>query len=302
MDQVLGREVSRVQILETQLIVRESCGCRVRLSSTGQSIIPEPVSQAPVSLNFETEFAHRRQALRVELARAARGEFHGVVNWEDRLIAHFVDLITGGGNEFIPELSRLLTKISNGNGDISRFQDVISAFRRVAIPCCGNDQRLISQSIERAEASKRLSLERFTRTLVDVGTTLTSSYNLGDLQAAVESELPKLGITACYLAIYNPLSLTGDNPTFEARLVAGYDGAQPLQLIGATFPSQRLAPPEIWPPARTSRFLVLPLFLKGRNLGFVMLESTTQGSVIEMVRGQLSVALYGSLLASKRPV
>src|SRR5690606_28594521 len=35
MDQILGREVPRMQVMQTHLVIRESCGCSLRLSSTG---------------------------------------------------------------------------------------------------------------------------------------------------------------------------------------------------------------------------------------------------------------------------
>jgi hypothetical protein len=52
--------------------------------------------------------------------------------------------------------------------------------------------------------------------------------------------------------------------------------------------------------ARTSHFQVLPLFLNGHNLGFALVESRAQAAVLEMVRAQLSIALYGALLANNR--
>jgi hypothetical protein len=252
--------------------------------------------------------------LRVELARAARGEFPGAANWEERLIATFVSSVLSTNSDFNTELTRLLGPIANASGDVSRFQDVISAFRRVAIPCCESQPELrariedilqearllTAQTAERAEASKRLSLENFTRTLVEVGAALMGTYDLEKLCEAIYVELPRVGITTCYLNTYSNPKLNGGAPSTSVKLVCAYDGERRLISEVMTYPATELVPSALWPVARTSHFQVLPLFLNGLNLGFALVESRAQAAVLEMVRAQLSIAVYGALLANDR--
>lgn len=325
MDQLQGREVPRMQMLQTHLVVRESCGCDLRLSSTGQGLHPDA---APTSspIGFAQAFSRRKQSLKAELQRAARGEFPGLGAWEDRLMSSFsqeLEAVPRAGEqakadatesgEFLELLSQFVGMVAQADGDVTRWHDVVTAFRRYSIPCCGDDLELLSAAedllqearmatayaVERHEARKRMTLERNTRRLLNVGAALTGSFDLKELSKAIQAELPALGISACYVAVYEPFGAKRHNHLPElARLVAGFDNGTQLVVTDEQFRPHQLAPVAVWPPPRQSRFTVLPLFLKGADLGFALVESkTAPGSVLEFVREQLSIALFGASLS-----
>lgn len=312
MDQIVGREVPQLQQLQAHLIMRESCGCELRLSSTGQSISTE--SKPAAAGDFSEAFARRRQMLRAEMTRAARGDFHHLENWEERLLSRFGEQLTSGGSAFIDELKQQVAVVFNHDEDVSRWHDIVTALRRVALPCCTtpelrtlaedmlDEARLVTtQAVERAQAQKRFRLERFMRTLVEVGSALTASYDLDALARSIRSELPRLGVTACYVAVYQPFELKApDSNPPRAQLVAAFDGQESLMVSSLPFEAPQLAPDALWPPARLHRMTVLPLFLKEHDLGFAVLEGP-HGSLSEMIRSQLSIALYGALLARAHP-
>lgn len=310
MDQILGREVPRLQVLQTQLVVRESCGCSMRLSSTGRSQFPEPNTLGEQS--FATAFDAQQQSLRAELARAARGEFHSLGSWEEGLITALREDIGGGQVRFTDELSKRIAQVANSGGDMSRWHDIITAFRRVAVPSCGGDaplraraedtlheaRLLTAHAVERAEAQKRITAEKFTRSLQRAGAAIAGSFDVAALDVAVREHLPGLGIVACYISAYAPVEQIDSAPLTEARLLCGYDPQHESGIVEpAAFPSTSLTPPSVWPFARAHRLTVLPLFLRDKQLGFALVESHgVAGSVIEMVRAQLSIALYGIVL------
>jgi phosphoserine phosphatase RsbU/P len=327
MDQLQGREVPRMQMLQTHLVLRESCGCSLRLSSTGQSLHPD-VSPTSSPIGFAQAFSRRKQSLKAELQRAARGEFQGLGAWEDRLIASFaaeMDALSKGqgakdatgesvpAGEFLEQLSQFVSTVAQADGDVTRWHDVVTAFRRYSIPCVGTDLELYSAAedllqdarmatayaVERHEARKRMTIERFTRQLVNVGSALTGTFDLTELSRAIQSELPALGITACYVAVYEPFGARQHTHLPElARLVAAFDNGFEVTAIGEQFRPHQLAPTSCWPPPRQSRFTVLPLFLKGAELGFALVESkTAPGAVLEFVREQLSIALFGASIS-----
>lgn len=333
MDQLQGREVPRVQMLQTHLVVRESCGCSLRLSSTGQSLHPDAAPESTPG-GFAAAFSRRRQSLKAELQRAARGEFQGLGTWEDRLIACFAKELEAveaqtanassasvppsnpGNSQFLETLSQFVSAIAQADGDVTRWHDVVTAFRRYAIPCCGGQLALLSAAedllqearmatayaVERHEGRKRMAAERFTRRWVSAGAALTSTYDLEALADAIRSELPALGISACYVSVYEPFTFRPQGQALpdRARLVTVFDVNAKLPSVGQPFAVQQLAPPELWPLARQTRMALLPLFLKGLDLGFVLIESkTASGAVMEFVREQLSIALYGALMAGK---
>jgi hypothetical protein len=213
-------------------------------------------------------------------------------------------------------LSQFVGNVAQSDGDVTRWHDVVTAFRRYAIPCCGSDLQLYSAAedllqdarmatayaVERHEARKRMTFERFTRKLLDVGAALTGTFDLKELSRAIQTELPSLGISACFVAVYEPFGTKHQNHVPElARLVAGFDNGSELSVAGEQYRPQLLAPPSVWPLARQSRFTVLPLFLKGSDLGFALVESkTAPGPVLEFVREQLSIALFGASLSLSR--
>ncbi len=313
MDQILGREVPRMQVMQAHLVIRESCGCSLRLSSTGQGLHPD--SSRALEKGFAAAFAKRRQSLKAELQRAARGEFQGLGQWEDQLLDAFAAHLQGEKLDFLEQLAQYVATVANAGGDVRRWHDVVSAFRRVALPCCGADFELrataedilqdarmaTADAVERFEARKRVELERFARRLVSVGSALAGAFDLQQWSNAVKQELPKLGVTACYVAAYEPMTI---NPragsTERATLVAAFDSQLQIDYHRESFDLQSLAPVSVWPPARQHRFIALPLFHAGVDLGFTLVEcNDAPGTVLEAVREQLSIGLYGSLLAQR---
>lgn len=328
MDQLIGRDVPQLQILQTQLILRESCGCSLRLSASGQSQFPEPTVEGVT--NFETAFAARQPSLRGEMARVARGEFHSLGPWEEELIRSFQESITGGGSRFTEELSRRISQVANAGGELSRWHDIVTAFRRVAVPSTSSEPllrqrcdevlheaRLITaQAVERAEARKRLTASRYTRVLQQAGSTIASSTTLESLDNALHQALPRLGISAWYVSVYSPNVTVGTNLPAEARLVSASadsatstlpkpnsDSAHPPPLYTpsrAVFPIKELVPQAARPAKRLYRLTTVPLFLHDQQLGFALIDSHgVEGSVVEALRASLSIALYGCLLTER---
>ena len=318
MDQVQGRQVSQTQMLQTHLVVRESCGCEMLLTSTGQG---QHAESSPVTMNATDDFKallmQREQTINLEFARAARGEFSSSPGWQMRLLGAFTEEVIGNDQAFVRVFRQLVKDTANSGADVARWHDVISGLRRLAIPCAAarNEQRALAEdllqqarlvtanAVERAQAKKRFDLERFMRTLTDVSGALAASYGLQDLSECIHHQLPRLGITACYLAVHEPFTFDREESADASRCVVAYDKNVPVPgARGSVFPTREVGPAELWPPERLYHFSVLPLFLKGRSMGYALLECRSgKGTVIEVVREQLSVALFGALLHNNAP-
>lgn len=324
MDQLNGRDVPQLQILQTQLILRESCGCSLRLSASGQSQFPEPTGEANV--DFEAAFAARQWSLRTEMARVARGEFHSLGPWEDELIRSFQETITGGQSRFTEELSRRIAQVANAGGELSRWHDIVTAFRRVAVPSTNSvpilrercedvlhEARLIvAQAVERAEARKRLTASRYTRALQEAGSTIASAASAEALDLALHAYLPRLGIAAWYVSAYSPgvsvgsplprdgylLSASADLSTSQTPKPNAESSHPPSSTpTHPVFPLKDLVPHGVRSNKRLFRLTLVPLFLHDQQLGFALLDSHgVEGSVVEALRASLSIALYGCTL------
>lgn len=323
MDQIRGRQVAPLQTLGTHLVVRDSCGCVLQLTSTGQSqVVEESVpSQRGTNEDFNTAFQRFRAPLQAELARVARGEFSSFAGWDLELVQAFSDQVAVRDSSFSQTLSQLLGRVRAKGQDVGRLQDVITAFRRFALPCTGDDHQLrahvenvlqeariiIASVAQRAHGERAIELERFAIRLSEVGAALMRTFDLAELAKAVCRELPRLGVEAFYLCAYE--SEAGGAPASglpaRSRLIAGFDSELEVVLDSpaeATFETAALLPASLKPGAApgTRQMTVLPLFLKDESLGYCLVQARGgKSSVLEVVREQLSAALYGAKLAAR---
>lgn len=323
MDSIHGRKVSPLQTLETHLVVRESCGCQLQLTSTGQSQFAEEAADASSASSspegFAAAFQRFRQPLQAELARVARGEFSGFPGWDSNLLSTFSDQVTGKNTAFVQGLGQLVGQVYSKGLDVNRFQDIITAFRRFALSCCGDDHKLrthaenvlqearlvVAHATERSQAERGIELERFALLLSDINAALTRTYDLDELCKAACTVLPKLGIQTFYLCGYDADAEVPEGQLPQrARLLAGFDVALDIYVDSpaeATFPTADLLPAKLKAGGETRQLSVLPLFLKGRSLGYCVVQVRgVRSAVLESVREHLSVALFGARLEANR--
>jgi hypothetical protein len=212
-------------------------------------------------------------------------------------------------------LGQLVGRVYNKGLDVNRFQDIITAFRRFALSCCGDDLKLrthaenvlqearlvVAHATERSQAERCIELERFALLLSDINAAMTRSYDLGELSKAACTVLPKLGIQTFYLCGYQTDTDVSDGQLPErARLLAGFDlGLEFLvdSPAEATFPTAELLPATLKAGTETRQLSVLPLFLKGQSLGYCVVQvRAVRSAVLETLREHLSVALFGARL------
>lgn len=322
MDQNAGRKVAQVQTLQTHLVVRESCGCVLQLTSTGQSQVVDhaAASQRGVEQHFNAAFQRFRQPLLAELARVARGEFSAFAGWDGELIDGFARQVATRDNSFTQALSQLVGQIRGKGQDVARLQDVLTGFRRFALPCGGEDRELcthienvlqearaiVSLAIERSHGERTVELERFVVTAGEVGTALMRTFDLAELAEAACNELPRLGIEAFFLCLYEHDDGDAGLPS-RSRLLAAFDPERGVLVkTPATelFHTASLLPTGLLPaggaPALTRQFSVLPLFLKGRDLGYCLIQARGgRSTLLETLRDQLSTAVYGAWLSGQ---
>jgi DNA-binding LacI/PurR family transcriptional regulator/signal transduction histidine kinase len=305
---IAGEEGRNRLVLHTELVARRSCGC-YSVTSRATALPDAPENGAP----DEDAFFTRRDTILQNLARAARAP-HGVnPGWEQRLLEAFLsDLYGGNSGGFLEHIETRLYRVREAGGDMSSWQDVITALRWQGLPCLAHDQvrraraedlwqqahMLIGTMAERAQAQSRLRAERWARTVSQTGEAMITAFDVISLVNAVAEQFPRLGIRSCYLALYEGRT----RPAPESRLILAFDDARPAgsQPVGVAFPSQQLVPPEMLPTDRRTTYVVEPLFFKEEQLGFVLFEmGPPEGAIYEALRDQVSAALKGSLLVQQ---
>jgi DNA-binding LacI/PurR family transcriptional regulator/signal transduction histidine kinase len=330
-----GRAGSERVILRTELVTRRSCGCLPRAASARGAPGPAPPPRAsdparperasnpappprasepaPLPDSLDAALAAARDGIIEAMARAARSTAPDHDAWAERLLDAFLaDLEDPSKATFLAACDALVRAEVLAGGDGDAWQDILSAMRRLLLPLLApsaerhaiaedlwHEARIsLGSAAVRAQASQRVSSQRFARVLGEIGTAFITAFDLDTLTNTIAAELPRLGITSCYLSLYE-----GERASLEtSRLLLAYDAAAeaPLRPADPVFPSRRLAPDGLLPLGRRSEMIVEPLFFKEEHLGFVLFEmGPRSGVVYEILRDQLSAALKGALLVKQ---
>lgn len=291
--------------LETQLVVRRSCGCLLApVRKTGFSRIPAE------GHDYHQKLLRRRDRIRAELARASGGSFGGVDNWEYRLIDTLVDDLRGvPGDRFLTEVEAVLQGIAQRGGDLWRFDGVLSALRKQALQCMAPDEivrtktedllhnarSLGGEAIARTEGHKLLGLERLIQIVNDVGARLAQSASAPSLRKSLNAQLPRLGIRRSFIILHDTKA---DGERAFARVFHAFDSerGECTPRAELRFAAEQIVPGELWLKGRSLSWIVMPLFCAGTKLGYAVLDlSLKDAAYYEILRVHLSTALFRAL-------
>ncbi|MBN1811473.1 MAG: GAF domain-containing protein [Anaerolineae bacterium] len=317
-----GEQVPEQEMLEGQLIVRQSCGC---IDPTVAQAAVGPVERTGETL--KTALAARREEILAEMAQIELPTTSVDAGWPGRLLDAFVAALAPEPPEspglFLQELDDVLQQtMTAADGDVAVLHGTLSALRRNTLPYL-NDKALplaedlwqqaramIGQTVARAQAYQAFQAERRTQMLRETRGALVTTFDLGSLMDVLAEQLPKLDIPSCYLSLYeDPRPYRYPQPAPEwSRLILAYSevdtahsgGRIELEPGGRRFRSQELIPEGMWPQGRRYSFIVKPLYFQEHQLGFVLFEvGSRDGMVYEMLRRQISSALWGAHLVQQ---
>jgi phosphoserine phosphatase RsbU/P len=269
-----GGRVPAVTTLETELILRESCGCHpaeLMLSSPPRAEagpLRDELLQALCSvLDDGTRRAHWSAALPAAAAAERRGE-------RGALEAAFVQLIDELGGSHVPlhELQRVISILWRQSGShtdlategafhATRIKVGALMYRRAGEQNLRDDQ-LVDEL--------RLSCER-----------LATSLEQPALERAILAELPRLGIHNGLIAVYTDETAERLRPLLLLR-----DGV-PWPLPLAEYPAQLLLPEPALRHDRRISLTILPLTFESEQLGVAALELPLGSEAYALLREQI---------------
>lgn len=292
--------------LPMRLVVRQSCGCAnpiVVRAMTSPQIAPE---------QHAGEARHREHPRLVSAITARVSQTSDQIT--PRCVATLVDAFTaelagGAPGTFMQSLADILRTLIDTSADVFVCQDIISAMRQTILPLLetrhqivlatnlwGQARVLIGETALRVRSQQQLKTELQTRLLREIGQEFMTTFDLSGLIKLVVQELPKIGITGCWLVRY-------DEPVKEvpewAYLVAGFDGDAALHVSpgGDRFAAHQLAIDRLAQRPLPFQVVVEPLYFRESQLGFIIFEpGPRDGTIYEVLRGYLTTALYGALL------
>ncbi len=152
---------------------------------------------------------------------------------------------------------------------------------------------IIAEGIARYQASLRRSAERRATVLREIESSLVASFALTDILSEVARGTQALGISACWLALFES---KGDTPEW-ARLLLASEGNKKriLAPYGIRFRTTELIPGGL--PQRWKAYVCEPLRFGEERLGYLICTADSEDRrVFEALRDQVSSAIKGALL------
>ena len=154
--------------------------------------------------------------------------------------------------------------------------------------------------IAAANASETILPALSRHLLHEVTQALLTTFDVTELTTVIARELPRLGIPAYYLSLYDD----EEQETEWAKLLIAYDerGRIDLTLDDRRFPSRQLLPGDVWPQTALFAMLVYPLCFRHEQLGFVLFEPgprTHNIRACESLSGAISSAVKSALLVQE---
>jgi hypothetical protein len=246
--------------------------------------------------------------LRPELCADLRREAAWVgaeLDWPEQLCNSFVSEATGRRSGLLTKssldyLEQLLLRVVNSHGDPNAFQRVVSRMRGHLRPLFEDNAQtlaraedtwhkariLIGSIAERHLVQQRLQLQHLRASVAEVCGALLRSGTWQQLERALQTQLPRLGIPGCALCTFLPEQMV--------QVRAAFDATGPSSATEAPFPARQLLPAGLLDGPRRRTLHAETLYLDACALGYVVFETgPTQPDVYEHLRDALTGAVRG---------
>jgi signal transduction histidine kinase/DNA-binding LacI/PurR family transcriptional regulator len=305
LEMVEGRPVKQLERLPCSMVVRRSCGCSSRAITREAAWEAQSIDcrNSPAEPNPD-EFAKLVAGL-VKVTNKT------VSDWAPKLMQAFLMEARGSvENIFLTYLEEVLDSTTNNGEEIDIWQDIILAlfsFTKAFIKGKGYDalkaerllrqgMTLIAENFIRSEIYTRLQESSRQFNVINFNHTLSEAFgNINLLLQKIENGLIQLGISSCYLSLYE----NRDMPTGQARLILAYDirGHKILDPETAIFPAKQLLPNNLLSQEKCFNYILKSLFFQKRQIGFVLFEAGAYDlPIYELLSNIISVSINGVMM------
>jgi sigma-B regulation protein RsbU (phosphoserine phosphatase) len=306
--QMAGRETPAQEVLPTELVVRNSCGCSLRsqplsLTSPGTletSGLLDPAQREDVITQMVKALrcpAEQRSQAKQQAAQLLETVTSALVNGIDTgkfkpafnniLIAVLHSKPVLPWHRAIAVLSQYTLASAANNLDLSRAVNLWQWVWHLT-----SEIEWLSLSFQQLHVANHEEAQ--SGQLRRVSQALVTSFDLQELIEAIGKLLPEVGIRCCWISLYDPPGM----PSRWARLQLAYDehGRTPLpQDGGQRYPAGWLVPRVFLSTDPPYSLFVNALFFRETVFGFAVfgMEEPDE-AVYETVSTQISAALQGA--------
>ncbi|MDR3170273.1 MAG: helix-turn-helix domain-containing protein [Treponema sp.] len=263
-------------VLGSELIIRESCGCRHSLRSKRKPLAPGSGTEESVAMILEMV------AERLKLKPA------GI----QALVFPVVHAFFYQGEErFFYLFEKALSRFFHSDRDIEILIRLIGdVFAAGLFPELSRVESSVYETIfriqERLATHRRYERERWNTALNSLKCELLGTRNRDALVRSLAGHLPELGITTTAIMLYDDEKISVCVGSFSP---AGIDPRREQR-----FPARLLVPAYLKPQYADGVFMVQPLFIENQSLGyFIHNVPFADGVIFEELRSAVSYALKG---------
>jgi DNA-binding LacI/PurR family transcriptional regulator len=294
--------------LDATFIPRESCGARSLASFTSglTSLLADPELLEP--LRFEEAYRLALPRILADVRRVIEeAGFDCEPGLPETLLVQAATDIQGRrrgllqGQSFVSFLEDVVGQMDQSpSTDVSAWQEVIAVMRRHFSLCLRQDPKWrrsademwhmarssVSLLAERSQARRWLAETALFRTLRIAGTRMINTTSWEELGDVLADTLGRLEIPGCFIALEESDGQHRGMLAVRDRVVT--------QDHEGTFSSERLMPEHLAERPHRLTWLLEPLVLRQRRLGYVMFETgPLEGRVYAALRDHLSAAIGG---------
>lgn len=305
--QLAGERPHKRVLVETEMVARRSCGCRVQRQLYEVSSPQSPRDSAP-----QAPLVEKRDEVVAEVVQSAC-ELAGRA-WAEQLVGAFVDQLCVKDRAcFAAAVDDVATTVLDTHGDLDPLHQALTALRRSAVPALLDSPPLVVQAetllhegrllltraVERREVKRRLQVEELTRAMGQLAQALLAVSTPAELSPVVRSFLQQLSMPSCHVSIFSP---THGRHMLELLVTASRETVDvDPAILRQPIPVQHLLPAELLPEHRPYSFVVEPLYYANEQpLGLALFEmGPTDGTVYELLRTQLSSVLHALRLLER---
>ncbi len=301
-----GNPAPDVTTISASLVLRHSCGCLRRRYRSAQRILNDETLKPFCS---SSELMQDRQRILAQLVAAS-----GIQNIPsfrqnlERLLDLFIvecgaPQAVGASPVFADALQEILGAMRSIRYNVEMIDAVLSVLlQEFAQVYQDHNRRLwVERIFQQAHSIAGDIIERFLireksqatyldSLLHELNQELATTVAVHDLLDVLAHYLPRLGIPACYLSLYED----APHPSDIAHLMFAYgqQGRKTLPHDGRRFAAKELIPDDLFDLAQPASLVVLPLFHREEQMGFIVFGiGPTYGGLYEALREQISSAL-----------
>lgn len=284
--------------VDSELVLRQSCGCAYRVLHGRKSVLPPVEGQTPLGV-----LKSRREHLRKLILESVRLPEQALGGWLVRLFAALEVELDGRRGRFLLELEDLLELAVRQHEAVDEFHVAISVLR-AELRSVADAQRdgqalddlwhaagiLVGIASARAEGRERMASEFATGVIRDSIGRLSTTLNRDSLKAGLVDLLTAVKIPRSLVALYED----GSSDTLRYFFgTAGSSEAPPAQRV---FSANEFYPPGFVPEDAPIALMAQPLTFEAEQLGLVVLQSGASSVVYAILREQISASLKGAAL------